>query len=323
LCDGADNVTFMRRNLVVYLSGAFIVAILFLSIYFFTHKPHIPPVIKPEDSQKVVLFKDVKYTGERKGVIDWEVRAKLVKQDLDKMQIVELEGIEGEYKPQTGMVIFFKGAKGQMDREKELATVDNVEVHYKGEYVIKSRTMDLDFKKSIASTKSPIDLSGKKGTIMGVGLVANMKDQVINLEKDVSGTIFTEKQKIRFSSDRFAYFIKDNTYILEGRVVVKGDQMNLLCDKVKLVGSDQNVDRADATGSVRFLHKGTIAKSERAVYYLKEERVVLDKQPKIIRDGMNLQGETIIYDLKSDESFVKRPKIRLEQQPQRSNKDKG
>lgn len=305
----------MRRKLVVYLTGTFIAVILSLSIYFLTHKPYMPTITKPEDTQKMVLFKDVKYTGEHRGVVDWEVRAKIVRQNLDKMQVVELEGIEGEYKPQTGPVVFFKGAKGQMDREKEFATVDTVEVHYKGDYVIKSKTIDLDFRQSIASTKGPIDLAGKKGTMMGIGLVANMKDQVINLENDVSGTIVAEKQKIRFSSDRFAYFIKDNTYILEGRVVVKGDRMNMVCDKVRLMGSDQNIERADATGSVRFLYKGTIAKSERAVYYLKEERVVLDKQPKVIRDGMDLQGETIIYDLKADVSYVQKPKIRIEQQP--------
>jgi lipopolysaccharide transport protein LptA/LPS export ABC transporter protein LptC len=305
----------MRRKLVVYITGAFIIAIFLLSVYFFTNKPHMPTITKPEDTQKVVLFKDVKYTGERKGVVDWEVRAKIVRQNLDKMQVVELEGIEGEYKPQTGPVVFFKGAKGQMDREKEFATVDTVEVHYKGDYVIRAKTINLDFQQSTASTKGPIDLAGKKGTMMGIGFVANMKDQVINLENDVSGTILAEKQKIRFSSDRFAYFMKDNTYFLEGRVVVKGDRMNMVCDKVRLMGSGQNIERADATGSVRFLYKGTIAKSERAVYYLKEERVVLDKQPKVIRDGMDLQGETIIYDLKADESYVQKPKIRIEQQP--------
>jgi lipopolysaccharide transport protein LptA/LPS export ABC transporter protein LptC len=314
----------MRRNLIAYIAGIFIVAILALSFYFLTHKPHTSTPTKPEDSQKIVLFKDVKYTGERKGTVDWEVRARLVRQNLDNMQIVELEGIEGEYKPEPGTVVFFKGAKGQLDKEKEYATVDTVEVHYKGEYVVKSRVMDLDFRKSIASTNAPIDLSGKKGSMMGIGLVADMKQQVINLEKDVSGTIFTPKQKIRFSSDKFTYLIKDNTYILDGRVVVKGDQMNMVCDKVKLMGSGQNIERADATGGVRFLYKGTIAKSERAVYDLKEEKVVLEKQPKVYKDGIDLQGETIIYDLKADESFVQRPKIRIEQQPSgTASKDKG
>jgi lipopolysaccharide transport protein LptA/LPS export ABC transporter protein LptC len=313
-----------QRSLAVYIAAGFIAAILVLTVYFFSRKPPTPAAMKPEDTQKVLIFRDVKYTGERKGVVDWEIRAKVVRQSIDKMQIVELEGIEGEYKPDPGTVVSFKGTKGRMDREKEFATVEGVEILYKGEYTIRSGIMDIDFGKSLASTKAAVELAGKKVSMMGIGLNADMKEQVINLEKDVTGTINAEKQRIRFSSDRFTYFIKDGTYIFDGRVVTKGDQMNMLCDQVKVLSNGETIERADATGHVRIVSKGVVAKSERAVYYLKEDRVVLDQEPKVVREGGEMLGETITYDLKTDQFHVQKPKVRIEQRPgAKSNKDKG
>jgi lipopolysaccharide transport protein LptA/LPS export ABC transporter protein LptC len=312
-----------KRNLTVYIAAAFIGAVLLLSIYFFSKKPPSPTITRPEDTQKVLIFKDVKYTGERKGIVDWEIRAKLVRQNIDRMQVVELEGIEGEYKPQKDTIVFFEGTKGRMDRQKEFATVEGVEVHYKGEYTIKSSVMDIDFGKSLALTDAPVDLTGKKVAMMGVGLNADLKEQIINLRSDVTGTIMTEKQKIRFSSDHFTYQIKDNTYIFDNRVVVKGEQMDLLCDRVTVLSNGETVERADAIGHVRILTKGVVAKSGRAVYYLKEDRVVLDQEPKVIRDGGEMQGETITYDLKTDQFYVQKPRVRIEQRPRQSDKDKG
>jgi lipopolysaccharide transport protein LptA/LPS export ABC transporter protein LptC len=313
-----------NRNVIVYLAGAFIVAIFLTSIYFFAKKPHTPAPTRPEDAQKVLVFKDVKYTGERKGVVDWEIRAKVMRQDLKEMQVVKLEGVEGEYKPQAGSVVSFKGSKGAYDREKGFANVEDVEVYYKGEYTIKSPSIDIDFQKSLAHTDSPVDLTGKKMAMMGVGLDADMKEQVIRLRKDVSGTLKTEKQKIRFSSDTFVYAVKDNTYLFEGKVVVKSEQIDVICDRIRVLSDGETVEKADATGHVRILlPKGAIAKSERAVYYLREDRVVLEQEPKVIRESGEMTGETITYDVKKDQFFVQKPKVRIEQQPRRSDKDKG
>jgi lipopolysaccharide transport protein LptA/LPS export ABC transporter protein LptC len=302
-----------RRGVVVYAASAFILAILLLSGYFFIKKPEHVTSSRPEESQKVILFRDVKYSGERKGLIDWEIRAKLARQYLDKGQVVEMEGIEGEYKPQSGTIVSFKGLKGEIDREKEFGTVQDVEVRYKGEYVIKSSVMNFDFKKSLAYTTAPVDLRSTKLTMMGVGLNADTKAQIITIERDVSGTMQTEKQKTTFSADKFTYLMKEGTYVLLGKVIVKGEQMNLLCDRVNILSDGETVEKADATGHVRILAKGTIAKSERAVYYFKENKVVLEQEPYVIRDGVEVRGVTITYDLKTDKFSVDKPKMRIEQ----------
>jgi lipopolysaccharide transport protein LptA/LPS export ABC transporter protein LptC len=302
-----------RRGVVVYAASAFILAIVLLSGYFFIKKPEHVTSSRPEESQKVILFRDVKYSGERKGLIDWEIRAKLARQYLDKGQVVEMEGIEGEYKPQSGTIVSFKGLKGEIDREKEFGTVQDVEVYYKGEYVIKSSVMNFDFKKSLAYTTTPVNLKGKKLTMMGVGLNADTKEQIITIERNVSGTMQTEKQKTKFSADKFTYFMKEGTYVLLGKVIVKGEQMNLLCDRVNILSDGETVEKADATGHVQILAKGTIAKSERAVYYFKENKVVLEQEPHVFRDGVEIRGVTVTYDLKTDRFSVEKPKMRIEQ----------
>jgi lipopolysaccharide transport protein LptA len=223
-----------------------------------------------------------------------------------------MEGIEGDYKPKAGTILSFKGLKGVMDREKEFGTVQEVEVYYKGEYVIKSNSMSFDFKKSLAYTEAPVDLTGKKLTMMGVGLNADTREQVITIERDVSGTMQTEKERIKFSADKFIYHMKEGTYDLQGKVIMKGDQMNLLCDRVTILSDGETVEKADARGRVRILVKGTIAKSERAVYYLREDKVVLEQEPYVERDGVEMRGESITYNLKTDKFFVEKPKMRIE-----------
>lgn len=309
---------FNRRSLVVYAASAFIVAIVLLSFYFFVKKPEKATSTKPEEVQKVMLFRDVKYSGERKGVVDWEVRAKLVKQYLDQDQKVEMEGVEGDYKPRTGSVVSFKGSKGEMDMEKGGNTplsgvIHDVEVYYKDEYVVKSSLMNFDFKQSLAFTEAPVDLKGKKITMMGIGLDADTQAQVISIKRDVSGTVQTDKEKIRFSADEFTYLVKENRYLFSGRVVMKGDQMNLLCREVDILSDGEKIEKAEATGNVRILVKGAIAKSERAVYYLKEDKVVLDKEPYAVRDGVEMRGDVITYSLKNDKFSVNKPKMRIEQ----------
>lgn len=301
-----------RRSAVVYTAYAFIAGIVLLSVYFFLNKPERSVSTPPEEGKKVIVFKDVKYSGEKKGVVDWEIRAKLARKYIDR-PVVEMENIEGQYKPRVDTTVFFKGLKGEMDTEKEIGSIQNVEVFYKGEYEIKSSTMDFDFKKSTASTKAPVDMKGKKFTMMGVGLHADTREQVVTLEKDVTGTIVGEKGKYKFSSDRFTYLLKNNTYIFEGRVVLKGDDMNLVCDKITVLSDGDQIDKVDAVGNVKVLSKGTIAKSERAVYYLKEEKVVLRESPKITRDNVEMQGETIVYNLATEKFSVEKPKMRIEQ----------
>jgi lipopolysaccharide transport protein LptA len=225
---------------------------------------------------------------------------------------VELEEIEGSYSPKPDTVVLFRGAKGELNTEAEVGKLDDVEIVYKDEYTVRSKSMDFDFKNSRVWTRSAVDLKGKRLSLLGLGMVADTREQVIRIEKDVHGSVKTETRQFNFSSDRFTYKVKEDLYIFDGNVAVKGDDMNMLCDTVSITSTGDTVDKIDARGKVRLTSKGTLAKSGRAVYYFKDDRVTLEDSPTIIRDKVEMQGKVIFYNLSTEKFSVEGPKLRIE-----------
>ncbi len=300
-----------RRSLTGYIASGFAIGILLYSAYFFVKRPERPASHVVEEEKRVIVFRDVKYSGEKKGAIDWELRAKLARKFIDK-PVVELEEIEGSYKPRPDTVVLFKGAKGELNTETEKGRVDDVEIVYKDEYTVKSKSMDFDFKNSKVSSRGTVDLKGKRLTLQGIGMVADTEKQVVHIEKDVHGTVETETRRFNFSSDRFSYDVKRNVYTFGGSVAVKGDDMTLFCDTIDITSTGDTVDKLDARGKVRLTSKGTLAKSGRAVYYLKDDKVMLEDSPRITKDKVDMQGQLIVYSLSTGKFSVEGPKMRIE-----------
>lgn len=299
-----------KRDIFIYVIAAIIIASLFTALFFFLRKPAkiTPPVL--EDSKKMIVFNNVKYSGEKRGSIDWEIRAKVARKSIDK-PIVEMERIEGQYKPQEEGIVFFMGTRGIINTEEEKGMVENVRIMY-NEYELATRVMNFNFKEGVTSTSAPVDIKGTKFVLRGVGLIAKTAEQTIHIERDVAGFIETEKGKYRFQSDTFTYLIKDNVYILEGKVIMKNEDMNLLCEKLYLYMKDDDIDKIDAMGKVRLISKRDIAESEKAVYNFNEDKITFTDSPKVYKDNVMLEGEPIVYNLTNKTFFVEKPKVRVE-----------
>ncbi|OPY04139.1 MAG: Lipopolysaccharide-assembly, LptC-related [Syntrophorhabdus sp. PtaB.Bin184] len=300
-----------NRKIIIFISFGFIAASLVLALYYFISKPERQPVPVTQDSNKAIVFKNVKYTGERRGVVDWELTAKVARKYIDK-PIIELEDLKGLYKPKPDVSIEFTGTKGSMDTENESGKVDNVEVFYKGEYTLKSPYMDFDFKNGITATKDVVDIKGEKIDMRGTGLLANTNEETLRLLSDVGGIIATEKSKYHFQSDTLLYYFQKATYVLEGKVILKGEDLNMVCDLVHIYSIDNEVDRIEADGNVRVISRGTVAKSEKAVYHFKEGRIVFTQSPRVFKDNVEMKGERVIYTTNDGKLSVERPKIRME-----------
>ena len=241
---------------------------LVLAAYFFFRKPEkiSPPVLT--EGKTALVFKDVRYSGERKGVIDWEIKAKVARKYIDK-PVVEMEEIEGRYKPKTEAVIWFKGSKGSMDTEQEQGRMENVQVFYNQEYTLTTQFMEFDFKKGITSTSAPVEIKGSQFTLTGIGMVANTKEETVRIEKNVRGSVPTKKGVLNFQSDTFTYRVKDNLYVLDGNVAMKGEDMDLVSRIAYVYTDGKDLTKIDAQGQVRLVSKGRVAKSEQAVYHFK------------------------------------------------------
>lgn len=259
------------------------------------------------------MLKDVKYSGERRGVVDWEIKAQVAKKHIDTPTI-EIEVIEGKYKPKADSFVNFNGNKGIIDTQEEKGTVEDVIIDYKNAYRLKSKYMDFDFKNGITTTEAPIDIQGEKLSLKGIGLIAKTDEEMVRIKKDISGFVQTDKGRFKFQSDSFMYMLKENQFVLSGRVVMKSENLNLLCDKVTVKVKDNQIDMATADGNVRLISKGSIAKGDKAVYYFKDDIVTLTGSPKLVKDNAEMEGNAIRYDMKRGKFSVNMPKVRIQRQ---------
>ena len=301
----------MNRKIIIYLSYGFILASPGVALFFFVSKPEKQAVPVAKETKKAIVFKDVKYTGEKRGIVDWELTARVARKFIDR-PLIELEDLKGIYKPKPDVAIEFTGSKGAMDTDKETGHVDDVEVFYKGEYTLKSAHMDFDFKKGLTTTKDVVDIKGKKIDMKGIGLLANTNEETVRILSDVAGIIATEKGKYHFQADSLLYYFEVSTYILEGKVIMKGEDLHLVCDAVHIYSADNQVDRMEADGNVRVITKGTVAKSEKAVYHVKEGRIVFTQSPRVIKDNVEMKGVRVTYMTNDGKLSVEQPKIRME-----------
>jgi lipopolysaccharide transport protein LptA/LPS export ABC transporter protein LptC len=301
-----------NRDIVVYSAVGFIIFCLVLASYFFLRKPEKLPTPFLEEGKRVIVFKDVAYSGEKKGVVDWELKARIARKSIDRPE-VEMEDLSGSYKPKADLLITFSGSRGKMNTEDEKGAVEDVTITYRKEYQLVTKRIEFDFKAGITSTTAPVEIKGTSLTLRGVGMTANTGNQTVRIERDVTGFIQTDRGKYRFESDRFSYVLKESLYILDGKVVMKGEEMNLLCQKLHIKAREGQIERIDASGKVRLISKGTITKSEKAVYNFREDTVTLTERPSILRDNVEMEGERVVYNLTTGKFSIDKPRMRLEQ----------
>lgn len=257
-----------NRTVIVYVASGFIIASLLLAAYFFFRKPEkiSPPPLT--EGKTALVFKDVRYSGEKKGVIDWEIKAKIARKYIDK-PVVEMEGIEGRYTPKKEALISFKGSMGSMDTDEERGRVEDVQVLYNQEYTLLTKYMEFDFKKGLTTTSAPVEIKGSRFTLTGVGMTANTKEETVRIEKNVKGVVPTKKGVLNFQSDSLTYRMKENLYVLDGNVTMKGEDMDLASMRVYVHTDGTDLTKIDARGKVILTSKGRVAKSEQAVYHFK------------------------------------------------------
>jgi LPS export ABC transporter protein LptC len=280
----------MSRKTIIYVASGFVAVSLIFAGYFFFKKPEkiAPPPI--EETKSAIVFKDVKYSGEKKGVIDWEIRGKSGKKYVDK-PIVEMEEIDGEYKPKPGMLIKFIGSKGVMDTEKETGTVEDVQIIHNDEYTLTTKYLDFDFQEGLTTTNAPVKIEGSRLTLMGVGLLSNTKDETIKLLKDVTGFIVTKNGKYRFSANSFTYYMKDNRYLLDGNAMMSGEDLKITCTRLYIYTDGEELEKVDARGNVRMYAKGSIAKNEQSVYHFRDSKIAPTAPSKAEKNRNGIVGK--------------------------------
>lgn len=277
------------RTVIIYVAAAFVVASFVVAGYFFLKKPEkIPPPTLAE-GKTAIVFTDVRYSGEKKGIIDWEIRAQVGRKYIDK-PMVEMELMEGEYKPKDGTLVKFKGSKGSMNTEEETGIVEDVRIVHNEDYTMTTKYLNFDFKKGLTTTSAPVTIEGSRLTLMGTGLLANTKEETIKIVKNVTGFVTTGKGRYRFAADTFLYDMKGNTYLLDGNAMMSGEDMKVTCAKLYIYTDGEELQKIDARGKVRLHVKGSVAKSEQAVYHFRDPGALSTKPSMVEKKRVGAAG---------------------------------
>jgi lipopolysaccharide export system protein LptA len=176
-----------------------------------------------------------------------------------------------------------------MDTEKETGTVEDVSIIHNDDYTLTTKYLNFDFQKGTTTTKAPVTIEGERLTLMGTGLTANTKEETIRIERNVTGFIKTNKGKFRFAGDTLIYYMKDSRYLLDGNAMMSGEEMKVSCSKLFIYTDGEDLEKVDARGKVRLFSKGSVAKSEQAVYHFKNDK---GASPGASRGGKEHTGVT-------------------------------
>jgi LPS export ABC transporter protein LptC len=301
------------RTTIIYIAFGCIAVSLIIAGYFFFRKPEriAPPILS--EGKSAIVFKDVKYSSEKKGAIDWEIRGETGKKYMDK-PTVEMENIVGEYRPKKGMLVRFKGSKGSMDTEQETGTVEDVTIIHNEDYTLTTKYLDFDFQKGMTTTKAPVTIEGSRLTLMGVGLSANTKNETITIERNVTGFVETKKGKYRFAADTFIYYMKDDRYLLDGNAMMSGEDMKVNCSRLYIYTDGEDIEKIDARGKVRLFSKGSVAKSDQAVYHFKDDKGAWAEPSKAQKERKGMTGKANPIKPAGGKSGGEKLKAKTEQQ---------
>jgi lipopolysaccharide export system protein LptA len=149
---------------------------------------------------------------------------------------------------------------------------------------------------------------------MGVGLIANTKEETIKIVRNVTGFVETKKGKYRFAADTFVYYMKDNRYLLDGNAMMSGEDMKVTCSRLYIYTDGEEIEKIDARGKVRMYSKGSVAKNEQAVYHFKDNKAA-QAEPSIKgKEQKGVAGKANPIKPAGAKPVVEKSKTRSEQQ---------
>jgi lipopolysaccharide export system protein LptA len=115
------------------------------------------------------------------------------------------------------------------------------------------------------------------------------------------------RQPTTVTADHLEVSLKERRAIYTGNVVVKTTDLTVTASRMEF-DFDENmeaVERMVAVGDVHISHReGTKAVSERATYYVLQDKVVLEGHPKAWREENMVSGTRITLFIKEDRQIV-------------------
>jgi outer membrane protein assembly factor BamD len=126
-------------------------------------------------------------------------------------------------------------------------------------------------------------------------------------EAKLLDTTIERGQPIDIVSDKVEAFWKENLIIFKGNVIARQKDIVIYADSLEavIIEDGKGIDRVTAEGKVRIQQGLRVANCQKAIFYNRDQKVVLTGDPKIAEGDNVVSGEEIIFDIEKDRVEVK------------------
>jgi outer membrane protein assembly factor BamD len=114
-------------------------------------------------------------------------------------------------------------------------------------------------------------------------------------------------QPIDITSDKVEAYWKENLIIFKGNVIARQKDIVIYADSVEavIIEDGKGIDRVTAGGNVKIQQGLRVANCQKAIFYNREQKVVLTGEPKVVEGDNIVSGDEIIFDLEKNRVDVK------------------
>lgn len=114
-------------------------------------------------------------------------------------------------------------------------------------------------------------------------------------------------QPIDITSDKVEAYWKENLIIFKGNVVARQKDIVIYADSIEavIIEDGKGIDRVTAGGNVKIQQGLRVANCQKAIFYNREQKVVLTGEPKVVEGDNIVSGDEIIFDLEKNRVDVK------------------
>ncbi len=121
---------------------------------------------------------------------------------------------------------------------------------------------------------------------------------------------------IRIVADRLEVMQPDRALVFEGHVVVRQDDVTITGNKMRVVGLppekgkekedsiSEKIDYIEMDGDVKVTQKDRVATAQKAVFYQREQKVVMRGHPSVTKGKDRIEGTVITIYLQQGRSIV-------------------
>lgn len=129
----------------------------------------------------------------------------------------------------------------------------------------------------------------------------------VTKEAKLLDTTIQKDQPIDITSDKVEAFWKENLIIFKGNVVARQKDIVIYADMLEalIIEDGKGIDRVTAGGNVKIQQGLRIAHCQKAIFYNRDQKVVLTGEPRVVEGNDVVSGDEIIFDIEKNRVEVK------------------